>query len=203
MRKHKFKIIFFDIGGVLLTNGWGHISRQKAAQKFGLNYEEMDVLHQFIFNVYEIGSISLDEYLETVVFNHLRDFTMEEFKDFMFAESAELPEMLAWLKLWKRDCGIKIFSLNNEGKELNDYRIKKFELHECFDAFISSCQAHIRKPDPRIYRLAMEVAHAQPEQCLYFDDRLMLVEAAKKQGMQAYHHENFKSTKKILENLTS
>ena len=203
MRKHKFKIIFFDIGGVLLTNGWGHISRRKAAQKFGLNYEEMEVLHQFIFNIYEIGSITLEEYLETVVFNHPRDFTIEEFTDFMYAESAELPGMLSWLKSWKRDCGIKIFSLNNEGKELNDYRIKKFGLHECFDAFISSCQAHMRKPDPRIYRLAMEVAHAQPEQCLYFDDRLMLAEAAKKQGMQAYHHEDFETTKKILENLTS
>lgn len=203
MRKHKFKIIFFDIGGVLLTNGWGHISRRKAAQKFGLNYEEMEVLHQFIFNIYEIGSITLEEYLETVVFNHPRDFTKEEFTDFMYAESAELPGMLAWLKSWKRDCGIKIFSLNNEGKELNDYRIKKFGLHECFDAFISSCQARMRKPDPRIYSLAMEVAHAQPEQCLYFDDRLMLAEAAKKQGMQAYHHEDFETTKRILENLTS
>lgn len=203
MRMHKFKIIFFDIGGVLLTNGWGHVSRQKAAQKFGLNYEEMNVLHQFIFNVYEIGSITLDEYLETAVFNHRRDFTMEEFKDFMFEQSEELPGMLQWLKSWKRDCGIKIFSLNNEGKELNDFRIRKFGLHECFDAFISSCQAGMRKPDPRIYRLAMDIAHAQPEQCLYFDDRLMLTDAAGKQGMQAYHHESFETTKNILEKLTT
>ncbi|MGH2642674.1 MAG: HAD family hydrolase [Chitinophagaceae bacterium] len=203
MRKHKFKIIFFDIGGVLLTNGWGHLSRQKAAKKFGLNYEEMEVLHQFIFNIYEIGSITLEEYLETVVFNHHRDFSLEEFKDFMFGESAELLQMLTWLKAWKRDCGIKMFSLNNEGKELNDFRIRKFGLHECFDAFISSCQAGMRKPDPRIYRLAMDIAHAQPEECLYFDDRLMLTEAAKKQGMQAYHHENFETTKNILEKIIS
>lgn len=201
MERCEFKVIFFDIGGVLLTNGWGHLSRRKAAGNFGLNYEEMDVLHQFIFNVFEIGSISLDEYLQTVVFNHPRNFTMKEFKDFMFAESVELPSMLSWLKSWKRDGRIKIFSLNNEGKELNDYRIKKFALHECFDGFISSCQARMRKPDPRIYHLAMDIVHAAPEQCLYFDDRLMLVQAAKKQGMRAYHHENFESTKAILENL--
>lgn len=203
MEKHEFKVIFFDIGGVLLTNGWGHLSRQKAARKFGLNYEEMDVLHQFIFNIYEIGSITLDEYLETVVFNHPRDFTPEEFKDFMFAESVELPNMLPWLKSWKRGRDIKIFSLNNEGKELNDYRIQKFALHECFDGFISSCQARMRKPDPHIYRLAMEIVHARPEQCLYFDDRLMLVKSAQKLGMQAHHHENFEKTKAILENLMS
>lgn len=201
MDKNKVKIIFFDIGGVLLTNGWGHISRQKAAEKFGINYQEMNVLHQFIFNVYEIGSITLDEYLETVVFNHPRDFTKKEFKDFMFDQSEELPGMLQWLKSWKPDSGIKMFSLNNEGKELNDFRIRKFGLHECFDAFISSCESHIRKPDPRIYRLAMSFAHAEPEECLYFDDRLMLVEAAQKLGMNACHHEDFETTKNILENL--
>src|SRR6188472_3920286 len=97
------KIIFFDIGGVLLTNAWGHESRQKAAKKFGIDYEEMDILHAFIFNVYEIGSITLDEYLDTVVFNHPRNFSKEEFREFMFAESTELPGMLAWLIGWKRN----------------------------------------------------------------------------------------------------
>lgn len=203
MEAQKTRIIFFDIGGVLLTNGWGHISRQRAAEKFGIDYSEMNVLHQFIFNVYEIGSITLDEYLETVVFNHSRDFTKEEFKEFMFSQSEELPDMLQWLKSWKKSSGFKIFSLNNEGRELNDFRIRKFKLHECFDAFISSCQSHLRKPDPRIYRLAMNIAHARPDECVYFDDRLMLVQAAGKQGMRAYHHENFEATKKILENLMS
>ena len=97
------KILFFDIGGVLLSNGWGHESRIEAAQKFGLNYDELNTLHNFIFNVYEIGSISLDEYLDTVVFNHPRDFVREDFKEFMYAQSTELPEMLAWLKEWKKD----------------------------------------------------------------------------------------------------
>lgn len=201
MNTHPVRIVFFDIGGVLLTNGWGHVSRQKAAKEFGINYEEMNVLHQFIFSVFEIGSISLDEYLETVVFNHPRDFSMQEFKDFMFSQSEELPEMLQWLKAWKKERNIPTFALNNEGKELNDFRIEKFGLHECLDGFISSCDVHARKPDPKIYHTAMSIAHAKPEECLYFDDRLMLAQAAKKQGMQAYHHEDFKSTKQILENL--
>lgn len=193
------KVIFLDIGGVLLSNGWGHESRQRAAQVFNLDYGEMEVLHHFIFNIYEINSITLDEYLDRVVFNHPRDFTKEDFKAFMFAESAELPDMLQWLKEWKQSCGFRIFSINNEGRELNDFRIKKFDLHHCFDAFISSCEVRMRKPDPGIFNLAMGIAQVSPEECIYFDDRLMLVQAAQKLGIQSFHHQSFSVTKGILQ----
>jgi putative hydrolase of the HAD superfamily len=194
-------ILFFDIGGILLTNGWGHESRQEAAKLFGLDYKEVSELHTFIFNTYEAGSIDLDEYLDTVVFNHPRDFAREDFKKFMFEQSVELPSMLAWLKEWKKDCGFRIISINNEGKELNDYRVKKFKLHECFDAFVSSCEVGIRKPDPKIFKLAMGIAQALPQQCVYFDDRKMFALAAQKLGIRAYQHTSFESTKQILEKL--
>jgi putative hydrolase of the HAD superfamily len=195
------KFLFFDIGGILLTNGWGHESREEAARKFGLDYNEVKELHTFIFNTYEAGSISLDEYLDTVVFNHPRDFAREDFKQFMFEQSLELPDMLAWLKEWKKDCGFRIISINNEGKELNDYRVKKFRLHECFDAFISSCEVGIRKPDPHIFKLALGIAQAHPQECVYFDDRKMFALAAQKLGIRAYQHTGFASTQKILEDL--
>lgn len=197
----RVKIIFSDVGGVLLNNGWGHLSRQKAARTFGLDYEEMDVLHAFIFNVYEIGAITLDDYLDIVVFNHPREFTKEEFKSFMLNESEELPEMLQWLKGWRKSCGMRIISINNEGRELNTHRIKKFNLHDCFDAFISSCEVGMRKPDPGIFKLAMGIAQVSPEECIYFDDRLMLVQAAQKMGIKSFHHQDFHTTKSILESL--
>lgn len=203
MRTIDEKVFFFDIGGVLLTNGWGHVSREKAAKKFNLNQEEFDVLHHFIFNVFEIGHISLDEYLETVIFCHPRDFTKKEFKDFMFSESVELPDMLPWLKKWKAENGTKVFALNNEGKELNDFRIKKFKLYEVFDGFISSGEVGVRKPDPRIYQLAMSMTHTLPENSYYFDDREMLTNTAKKLGMNAFHHTHFEETKAYLESLVS
>lgn len=201
MEAASIRILFFDIGGVLLTNGWGHESRQEAARLFGLDYKEMSELHTFIFNVYEAGSVDLDEYLDTVVFNRPRDFAREDFKRFMFDQSKELPHTLAWLKEWKKDCGFRIISINNEGKELNDYRIKKFKLHDVFDAFISSCEVGLRKPDPNIFKLAMGIAQALPQQCVYFDDRKMFALAAQKQGIKAFQHTGFESTKKILEDL--
>lgn len=201
MEAAALKILFFDIGGVLLTNGWGRDSRKEAADKFGLDYDEVNELHNFIFNVYEIGSISLDEYLDTVVFNHPREFTREDFKDFMYSRSKELPGTLEWLKEWKKDCGFRLISINNEGKELNDYRVKKFKLHDCFDAFVSSCEVNMRKPDPGIFKLAMGIAQALPQQCVYFDDRIMFVHAAQKLGIRSFQHTGFESTKKILEDL--
>lgn len=195
------KILFFDVGGILLTNGWGHESRKKAAEIFKLDYNEIDALHNFIFNVYEIGSITLDEYLDTVIFNYPRDFVRQDFKDFMYSQSVELPNMLQWLKEWKKDCGFRIISINNEGKELNDYRVQKFKLHHAFDAFISSCEVNMRKPDPRIFKLALGIAQASPSQCVYFDDRTMFANAAQKLGIRSFHHTNFEETRQILENL--
>src|SRR5258708_4454375 len=114
METTDLKVLFLDVGGVLLSNGWGHESREKAAKEFNLDYIEINRLHEFIFNVYEIGSISLDEYLDIVIFNHPRKFTKQDFMSFMFAQSIELPDMLQWLVEWKRSGHrFRIISINN------------------------------------------------------------------------------------------
>ena len=194
-----YKILFSDIGGVLLSNGWPHESREAAAKKFGLDYEEMNALHNFIFNVYEIGRITLDQYLDTVVFHQERSFSRAEFTDFMMKQSTELPGMLQWFISWRNaHPDIKIISINNEARELNDYRIKKFRLHDFFDAFVSSCVVGMRKPDPGIFRIALGIAQADPSECIYFDDRPMLVLAARKEGIHAHHHHDVEVTKQII-----
>lgn len=197
--RNKYKILFSDIGGVLLTNGWPYASRKEACERFGLDLVQMDSLHNFIFNVYEMGKITLDDYLNIVVFHEPRSFTRDEFKDFMFAQSQMLPEMLPWLIDWKkRHSHIKVISINNEARELNRYRIEKFGLHLFFDAFVSSCEVEMRKPDPEIFRLALGIAQVNPEECLYFDDREMLVGAARSEGIEAYHHTSVEQTKNII-----
>lgn len=195
----KIKVVFMDIGGVMLTNGWDRESRAKAAEVFDFDYTEMNILHNFIYNVFEIGSISLDEYLDTVVFDKPRDFTKYQFKDFMYSQSVELPQMLSWLKSWKRKIDLPVFAISNENEELNNYRIQTFNLHELFDGFFSSCYVGYRKPDPRIFKTALEITQVKPDECIYFDDRPMLVNAAKKLGMNSMLHQNFETTKNILE----
>lgn len=197
----KTKYLFSDIGGVLLTNGWGHQSRKKAAETFHFDYKEMSIRHEFIFNTYEIGKISLDHYLDIVVFFEPRDFGRKEFKDFMFAQSLELPDMLPYLIDWKqRYPDVKVISINNEPRDLNQYRIEKFGLHRFFDGFISSCEVGMRKPDPGIFQLAIGIAQVPAEQCLYFDDREMMVKSARTAGLNAHLHHDFNDTCSIIEN---
>ena len=199
----QIKAVFLDIGGVILTNGWGHESRQKGAEVFGFDYEEMNDLHNFIFNVYETGCITLDAYLDTILFYESREFTKEEFKEFMFAQSVQLPEMLDWLKCWKKKVSLPVFALNNEALELNEFRIAKFSLHEIFDGFFSSCYVGYRKPNPEIFKTAMRFAHTKPQESLYFDDRDRLIKTANDLRINAIQHQTFEETKKILQTFTS
>lgn len=197
--KTTIRVIFLDIGGVILSNGWDHLSRQKAAENFGFSYDEMEKRHQCFFNIFETGGFTLDEYLDRVVFYHSQNFTKQEFKAFMFSQSVELPLMLPWLRKWKKEIEIPVFSANNEARELNEYRIRTFSLHGVFDGFFSSCHLGFRKPDPRFFRAALSTAQVLPSETLYLDDRPQLVDAAKKLNIQAFLHQNFEKTKIILE----
>lgn len=197
------KVLFLDIGGVLLSNAWGHESREKAAELFNLDFNETEHLHNFIFNVYEIGKITLDQYIDIVVFNKERSFSRESFREFMFAQSIELPGMLQWLIEFRSgNRNLRIISINNEGTDLNDYRIEKFGLHQCFDAFVSSGEVGMRKPDPGIFQLAMGIAKVPPEHCFYFDDRVILAQAAARLGINAYHHTDIEITKSIIQKIS-
>ena len=197
---NKTKVLFSDIGGVLLTNGWDKVSRKEACRVFNLDFDEMEHRHDFIFNVYEIGRITLAQYLNTAVFYESRNFSTKDFTDFMYSRSQELPEMLPYLVEWKKKHpDIRVISINNEPRELNHYRIRKFQLQRFFDAFISSCEVGMRKPNPGIFQLALGIAQINPDECIYFDDREMLVHAAAETGIPAYLHRNFEDTKKILQ----
>ncbi|MBE7178168.1 MAG: HAD-IA family hydrolase [Mucilaginibacter polytrichastri] len=201
MQPDRIRVLFFDVGGVLLTNGWDHLSRQEAARVFKLDYAEITARHDAVFGVYELGKITLDEYLDTVIFHEPRGFGRDDFKSFMFAQSKELPELLGWLRAWKAGSGLRLFTINNEGRELNDHRIRKFALRDVFDGFISSCIVGLSKPDPGIYRLAMNITQCAPDECLYFDDRQLLVDVAARAGMQAYRHTVFSETRTLIESL--
>lgn len=200
---NKIKLLFLDIGGVLLSDGWNHSSRMQAIEKFGLEPVTFQKDHAVAFPLFENGKLTLEQYLNSVVFNVDRSFSKKEFSDFMFSKSEQLPLFLPWLIEWKKKSKLKIFAINNEGREFNDYRIKKFGLHQCFDAFISSCEVGFSKPDPCIFNLALGIAQEAPHHCLYFDDRAIHVAIAKQMGIQAYVHQSFEQSKLILESINT
>jgi putative hydrolase of the HAD superfamily len=191
--------LFLDIGGVLLTNGWDHNIRTRAAENFSLDYEEMNERHHLTFDTYEEGKLSLDEYLNRVVFYEKRSFSREEFKAFMYAQSQPFPEMIELMRGLKVQYGLEVAAVSNEGRELTVYRVQQFKLGTFIDFFVSSCFVHYRKPDEDIYRIALDIAQARPEQVLYIDDRAMFVEVAQGLGINGILHSDYESTKKVLE----
>ena len=193
--------MFLDIGGVLLTNGWGHQSRREAAEQFNLDYAEMSDRHHLTFDTYEEGKLSLDEYLTRLVFYEDRHFTREDFKTFMFAQSQQQPEMAqteALLKGLRAKYHLKVATVSNEGLEIARYRIKKFNLSAYVDFFVFSCFVHCRKPDTDLYRLALDCAQVLPEQVVYLDDRAMFVEVARGLGIHGIHHTDYECTRSAL-----
>jgi putative hydrolase of the HAD superfamily len=191
--------LFLDIGGVLLTNGWDHNMRRKAADTFELNYEEMNERHHLTFDTYEVGKLTLYQYLQRVVFYRERPFSLEEFREYMFAQSQPFQEMIDLVCNLKERHGLKIAGVSNEGRELTVYRIEKFGLGSFMDFFISSCFVHFRKPDEDIYRIALDIAQVPPEQVVYIEDRPMFVEVANSLGIRGTVHAGYESTRAALE----
>jgi len=182
--------LFWDIGGVLATNGWDHNSRMEAAQTFGFDWEEYRERHELSFPAFDAGQITLDQYLDRTLFYHVRKFTREEFTAFMFAQSKEYPESRVVLQDAARTGKYYIASINNEPRELNRYRIEAFNLHKDFQAFFSSCYLNARKPEEPIYRIALEVSQRAPEKSVFIDDRLLNLENPRRLGMQVVHYQN-------------
>jgi putative hydrolase of the HAD superfamily len=177
------RALFWDIGGVLLTNAWDHQERDLAVEHFLLSKPEFEARHKELVTAFEEGKLRMDEYLERTVFYQPRTFSREEFKQFMFSLSRPKPQSLEVA----RALSGKYFmaTINNESRELNQYRIQKFELAEIFDVFVSSCFVGLRKPDERIYRLALDLTQNLPQECVFIDDRRENLTGAEKVGMKA------------------
>jgi putative hydrolase of the HAD superfamily len=192
--------MFWDIGGVILTNGWGADARRRAAELFHLDWEEFQDRHDLSFPAFDTGHISLDEYLNRTLFYRPRAFTREEFVEFMFAQSKEYPESRALLDKVARSGKYFLGSINNEPLELNEYRIKVFQLRRDFQVFFSSCYLHTRKPEEMIFRIALEVTQRPAAECVFIDDRPLNLENPRKLGMKTIHYQNAEQLRAELKN---
>jgi putative hydrolase of the HAD superfamily len=182
--------MFWDIGGVILSNGWDRAARKKAAKVFGLDWEEFQDRHDLCFPALDAGLITLDEYLDRALFHHPRSFTREEFIAHIFAQSREFPESRAVLDEVTRMNKYFIASINNEPLELNNYRIEKFDLRRNFQVFFSSCYVRSRKPEAIIFRMALQISQRPPEECLFIDDRPLNLEVPRRLGMSVIHYQD-------------
>jgi putative hydrolase of the HAD superfamily len=186
--------VFLDVGEVLLSDGWDHLTRRRAAKYFKLDWDEMEARHTLVFEVFEQGKISLDEYLTLVVFYKKQNFSRNQFRNYVFAQSKPYPEMIELIARLKIQLELKIVIVSNEARELNAYRINKFKLNRLADCFISSCFVGMRKPDTDIFRLALDIAQVRPEQAVFIDNTGLFVQIATGMGIHGIVHTDYKST---------
>lgn len=193
--------LFLDIGGVLLTDGWDRHARGRAAKAFKLDSVEMEERHHMTFETYEEGKLTLEDYLDLVVFHQTRPFARSQFRQFMHSQSKPYSEMIALVSRIKDRYGLKVIVVSNEARELNAYRIRRFKLNRLADAFISSCFVHVRKPDAQIFRLALDVAQVPARKVVFIDNTAMFVDIAKGLGIRGIHHTDYRSTRAQLDAL--
>lgn len=197
------KALLLDIGGVLMTNGWDRVLRKKTAETFGIDYNEMTSRHHLIFDTYETGKLTFDEYLKRIMFFEERSFTPKEVKEFIFNAVKPYEDVIQYIREIKEKHRLKIGVVSNEGRELAVDRISRFDLPSFVDFFIVSSFVHFRKPDADIYRLAIDVVQVPPSNIVYIDDRALLIEVGKGLGLQGIHHTTLEATQAALSMLLS
>ena len=190
--------LFFDIGGVLGTNGWDNEQRSRAASHFALG-AEFELRHQELVGDWEIGRLTLDEYLDSAVFFAPRSFTKEEFTSFMFDESEPFVGTIAIVSEIAARGKVTLMTLNNEADELNRHRIAKFGLDGLFSAFLSSCWLGVRKPSRVIFERALAIAGADAANVLFIDDRQQNLVPAAAAGWETHHFVDAAGLRRDLE----
>lgn len=195
------RCLFVDVGGVLLSNGWDHLARARAAETFGLDLAELERRHQMVAGTYEQGQDTLDDYLDWVVFHTRRPFTRDRFRRHLFAQSTPDTAMLALVARLKRRHGLKVAVVSNEGRELNAHRIRTFHLDRFVDFFVSSCYVHLRKPDREIYRLALDLVQVPAREVVYLENTPLFVRIAAGLGIRGVLHRDAASTRAALAGL--
>jgi putative hydrolase of the HAD superfamily len=196
----KVTALFWDVGGVLLSNGWDRKERQSAAKKFSLDWEEFEDRHELVVGRLETGKLSLDRYLDRTIFYRARDFERDAFRDYMFSQSKPIDGTLDVVARIARSGRYLLSTLNNESRELNLHRIEQFGLRNSFNFFMSSCFLGVKKPEDEIFRLALDLTQRKPEECLFIDDRELNVECAARLGLQTLHFRSAAQLEKDLHN---
>src|SRR4051812_35433471 len=193
--------LFFDIGGVLLTNAWDTAARNRAVEVFGLDSHDFHARHGMVKTAFETGRLSLDAYIKKTVIHTTRTFSPADFKSFMFAQSQLLGDTLDWVSNLAATGRFRLFTLNNESRELHEYRVRTFGLSSVFQSFLTSCYLGQVKPDEDIYRNALGIADCDASRAIFIDDRSVNVESALMLDLQAIKFENLDQTRAALKEL--
>jgi putative hydrolase of the HAD superfamily len=196
------RTIFWDVGGVLLTNGYDHAERERVLDHFGVEHGPVEERHAAANDLWEKGKISVWEFMDRTIFFEPRDFTPQQFFDKMAEQSKLLPATaLPVLQSLAAAGGHKIVALSNESAELTDYRLRQFDLRGVFETFLFSAYVGVRKPHPEIYEMALRLTQSRGEESIFIDDRAENIEPAAALGIHGIRYQSPDQLTKELKGL--
>lgn len=191
--------LFFDVGGVLLTNGWDTAARKRAAETFGIDFPEFQTRHEMLKTAFETGRLNIESYVQKAIFHCPRSFGPDDFIAFMYRQSQPIGETLEWVRELSRSGRCRLFTLNNESRELHEHRVRTFQLDTIFRGFLTSCYLGQVKPDEDVYLNSLGIAACDRSEAVFIDDRPVNVESALALGLSAVRFEGLDALRAALD----
>lgn len=167
--KKTFNTILFDMVGVLVFKKPDYL----ASTEDQINADKIEKLYNHIDDQKLLANIKANLNLKS-----------EELEKALFcipAKYEKFPEI--WELLPKLKEKFKLAVINNGNALAKKYWDERFNF-SIFDAFVNSATEGVKKPDPEIFLITCKKLKARPKECLFMDDSLENIEAAKALGME-------------------
>lgn len=177
------KNIIFDVGKVLVSYQW-----QPYLNTFGFDTDTYSRVEKAIFLnpdwiLGDMGTVTPEEWLNLMITKdpELEETIRKVFEGFG-AVIKKYPYTDKWIQFFKNQ-GYHLYYLSNFPEDLHDKAYEQLKFLDDFDGGIFSWKVKCIKPDEKIYKLLLEQYHLKPEECLFYDDTVVNIEAAKKLGI--------------------
>jgi len=199
------KVAIFDLGSVLASNEWPLIYA-KIADESKVSKEKVIDIVDPLFRKWCANEINEGIFWKKFEAQTEVKLSKEFTKDFWYKTYKEQSKDIkgSWEILIELQIkGVRLALLSNitELHVLANKEMGRLErLRDVgFEAFVWSCEEGLRKPDPKIYEVMLKKLGLPAKACVFIDDKLTNIEAAKKLGMEGIH---FQNPEQLREDLT-
>ena len=194
------KTVIFDLGGVYFTDGTkGAIDI--ISKRWNLDPVLVaDVFKGKIGTAYRENQITHEEFWRQAKKTLGIDAPTDELALIWLNGYVPIEGTVNIIKELK-DNGYEIIYLSDNVQERIDYLEERYHFLQYFKSGVFSHIAGVRKPNPKIYQLALAEASYPAKNCVYIDDKPNLLEEADKLGMATIAFTNPDSLRTALVSL--
>ena len=188
MKSSKVKAIVFDCGAVILSNAWnsegGEPSYDVIPERLGISKEKGNEIFHRHWPEIMVGKKGENVFFQDLLEASERKISLEELRELYYSCILKKDAFEVVEKLHKKYPDLPLYTLNDEGKEWMDVRVRKFGLKRYFKDFITSGYVGYAKPGRIIYEILLKRAGVEAEECLFIDNKESLLAPAREIGFK-------------------